>query len=160
MQIPALGVDSGLIRLGVQADGAMQVPPTGSPAGWYTGAPTPGELGPAVLVGHVDWEGRPGVFSRLKQLAPGDEVSVTRQDDSTAVFRVTRVQQVAKGVPDRRGVRGPRPRRAAPDHLWRLVRPAGPALRRQRGRLRRPGRHPDGLTGPRRGPAGRTLRRC
>lgn len=98
MQIPALGVDSGLIRLGVQADGAMQVPPTGSPAGWYTGAPTPGELGPAVLVGHVDWEGRPGVFSRLKQLAPGDEVSVTRQDNSTAVFRVTRVQQVAKGA--------------------------------------------------------------
>ncbi len=38
------------------------------------------------------------MFSRLKQLAPGDEVSVTRQDDSTAVFRVTRVQQVAKGA--------------------------------------------------------------
>ena len=54
VQIPAIGVDSELMELGLQADGTMEVPPGGFPAGWYTGAPTPGELGPAVIAGHVD----------------------------------------------------------------------------------------------------------
>jgi len=40
------------------------------PAGWYTGAPTPGELGPAIITGHVDWGGHPGVFFNLRNLNP------------------------------------------------------------------------------------------
>ena len=70
VHIPAIGVDSTLMQLGLQADGSLQVPPSGFPAGWYTGAPTPGELGPAILAGHVDWGGQPGVFSRLRDLNP------------------------------------------------------------------------------------------
>lgn len=93
--IPAIGVDSELMALGLQDDGTMEVPPTGFPAGWYTGAPTPGELGPAIIAGHVDWAG-PGVFHDLHSLAPEDEVTVTREDGTTAVFRVTRVEQYAK----------------------------------------------------------------
>ena len=46
IRIPALGVDSALIGLGLQADGTLQVPADGSVAGWFTGAPTPGERGP------------------------------------------------------------------------------------------------------------------
>ena len=53
------------MRLGLQADGSMQVPPAPFPAGWYTGSPTPGELGPAVLAGHVHWNEQPGVFADL-----------------------------------------------------------------------------------------------
>ncbi len=68
VQIPAIGVDSVLMRLGALADGTMEVPPVGFPAGWYSNAPTPGELGPAILAGHVDWGGRPGVFYRLRDL--------------------------------------------------------------------------------------------
>jgi hypothetical protein len=49
VRIPAIGVDSALIGLGLQADGTLQVPADGSVAGWFTGAPTPGERGPAVL---------------------------------------------------------------------------------------------------------------
>lgn len=82
--------------LGLRADGAMQVPPTGFPAGWYTGSPTPGELGPAILAGHVDWARAPGVFFELRELSPGDEIRVVRQDGGTAVFRVTRVESFAK----------------------------------------------------------------
>ena len=75
VQIPAIGVDSPLMELGLQADGTMQVPPAESPAGWYSGAPTPGELGPAILAGHVDWAGKPGVFLRLHDLKTDDEVT-------------------------------------------------------------------------------------
>jgi sortase (surface protein transpeptidase) len=96
MQIPAISVNSDLMDLGLQADGTMQVPSAGFPAGWYTGAPTPGQLGPAIIAGHVDWGGHPGVFYRLRDLKPGDQITVERQDRSTAVFRVTRVEQFPK----------------------------------------------------------------
>jgi hypothetical protein len=96
LQIPAIGVDSPLIDLGLQDDGTMQVPAKGFPAGWFTGAPSPGELGPAVLAGHVDWGGSPGVFYDLRKVAVGNEIAVSRADGSTAVFRVTQVGQYAK----------------------------------------------------------------
>jgi LPXTG-site transpeptidase (sortase) family protein len=96
VQIPSIGVDSDLMDLGIQADGTLEVPPAGFPAGWFTEAPTPGEVGPAVIAGHVDWAGDPGVFADLGDVEPGDEVSVARADGSTAVFRVTQVDQVAK----------------------------------------------------------------
>ena len=96
VRIPAIGVDSELVALGLQDDGRMEVPPGAFPAGWYTGAPTPGELGPAILAGHVDHGGRAGVFYRLRELEPGDTVEVARQDGRTAVFRVTRVEQHRK----------------------------------------------------------------
>ena len=95
LQIESIGVDAGLMELGLKPDGTMQVPPSGFPAGWYTGAPTPGELGPAIIVGHVDWKG-PGVFYRLHELKRGDRVSVTRKDGSKPVFRVTRVEEFPK----------------------------------------------------------------
>jgi Sortase domain len=96
VQIPAIGVDSTLMQLGLRADGSLQVPPSGFPAGWYTGAPTPGELGPAILAGHVDWGGQPGVFYHLRDLQPDAQVTVTRQDGSAAVFRVTQVKEYPK----------------------------------------------------------------
>ena len=94
--IPAIGVDSGLIRLGLKTNGGLQVPPNGFPAGWFTGAPTPGERGPAVIVGHVRWSARPGVFAGLHGLRLGDKITVTRQDRSAAVFQVVRVKQYPK----------------------------------------------------------------
>ncbi|HVF19190.1 MAG TPA: class F sortase [Mycobacteriales bacterium] len=96
LRIAALGVDAALIRLGLRADRTMEVPPGAFPAGWYGGAPTPGEVGPAIVAGHVDWAGRDGVFHDLHRLKPGDEVAVTRADGSTATFHVERVEQLRK----------------------------------------------------------------
>ena len=95
LQIAAIGVDSTLMKLGLRADGSLEVPPDGFPAGWYTGGPTPGELGPAIIAGHIDMKG-PGVFFRLREVRPGDRVTVTRADGSKPVFRVTRVAQFPK----------------------------------------------------------------
>ena len=94
--IPALGVTTRVMELGLDADGAMEVPPGAYPAGWFDRSPTPGELGPAVLAGHVDWDGDPGVFSGLSTLTAGDQVLVDRADGSTATFVVERVGEYAK----------------------------------------------------------------
>jgi hypothetical protein len=95
LSIPAIGVDTSLIPLGLLRDGSLAVPPDGLEAGWYTGAPTPGELGPAVIAGHVDWHG-PAVFHDLGRLKVGALVTVGRADHSVVTFVVTKVGQYAK----------------------------------------------------------------
>jgi len=97
LQVGAIGVDSTLMNLGLRSDGTMEVPAGGFPAGWYNGGPTPGELGPAIIAGHVDMLG-PGVFYKLHLLKAGDQVTVTRADGSKPVFRVTRVALFAKNA--------------------------------------------------------------
>ena len=93
VRIPALGVTSKVMELGLERDGSMEVPPGAYPVGWYDRSPTPGELGPAVLAGHVDWGGEPGAFYGLRELLPGDQVVVQREDGSTATFAVDRVEE-------------------------------------------------------------------
>ena len=93
VRIPALGVTSEVMRLGLERDGSMEVPSGAYPVGWYDRSPTPGELGPAVIAGHVDWDGEPGAFYGLRELLPGDEVVVGRADGGVATFRVDRVEE-------------------------------------------------------------------
>ncbi|UWX97295.1 class F sortase [Arthrobacter zhaoxinii] len=99
LHIPSIGAQSKLIRLGLDEQGALTVPSgaPGSPAGWYEHSPTPGETGPAVLLGHVNAEGGgPGIFADLRRLSPGDRIEVDRKDGSTAVFAVLRGEQYPK----------------------------------------------------------------
>ncbi|MDM7990669.1 class F sortase [Arthrobacter sp. zg-Y877] len=99
LTIPSAGVDSTLLHLGLREDGALEVPPVppGSPASWYTGSPTPGERGPAVLLGHVNATGGgAGVFANLRSLKPGDRIEIAREDGTTAVFTVDRGEQYGK----------------------------------------------------------------
>lgn len=93
LSIPDIAVDTDLIQLGKNEDGTMQTPEDYDVAGWYEYSPTPGEIGPAVLVGHVDNYKGPAVFFRLKELQPGQKISVTREDGSVATFGVTKVEQ-------------------------------------------------------------------
>lgn len=94
LDIPAIGVHSDLLALGLNADRSVEVPPLDTPdsqAGWYRYSPTPGELGPAIILGHVDSAAYgPGVFYRLGALRPGDLVRITRADGTVAIFRVDR----------------------------------------------------------------------
>lgn len=96
LQIPAIGVDTSFVELGLTKRGFIEVTPNGFPAGWYTGAPTPGEIGPAIIVGHSNWDKRPGVFNSLGSLKINDRVTVERQDGSIATFRIIRVQLFLK----------------------------------------------------------------
>ncbi|WP_436492698.1 class F sortase [Actinokineospora sp. HUAS TT18] len=96
--IPKIGAESTLVPLGLNPDQTVEVPPVTQPmqAGWYRLGPRPGDVGPAVVLGHVDGGGKPGIFHRLRELAAGDEVRVSRADGSVALFTVTRVEQIAK----------------------------------------------------------------
>jgi Sortase domain len=96
IEIPSLGVSSEVMDLGLRPDGSMEVPLGAYPAGWYTAAPTPGELGPAIIAGHVNWNGDPGVFFELHKMTPGNEITVRRRDGSTALFGVDNVAQYPK----------------------------------------------------------------
>ena len=96
LRVDRLGVDTAPVPLGLHPDGSMEVPDDAGTVGWFTGAPTPGELGPAVLAAHVDWKGLPGAFADLDTLEAGDEIHVGRADGTTVVFAVTRVGQYPK----------------------------------------------------------------
>ena len=98
VSIPSIEAGSPtLVSLGLQPDGSVELPEDYDLAGWYRRGPTPGELGPAVIVGHVDSvaEG-PAVFFRLAELQPGAEILVDRADGTTAVFTVDRIAQYPK----------------------------------------------------------------
>jgi LPXTG-site transpeptidase (sortase) family protein len=98
VRIPSIGAQSTLVQLGLNPDQTVQLPPVSTPmqAGWYDNSPTPGEIGPAVILGHVDGDHKEGIFFRLHEVKVGDQVMVTRQDGSTATFVVTRTQEIAK----------------------------------------------------------------
>lgn len=99
LDIPSLGVTSDLLDLGLAADNSVEVPPLGknSQAGWFHDSPTPGQIGPSVILGHVDSaKYGPGIFFKLGALKPGSTVDVTRSDKSIAVFRVDRVVSYPK----------------------------------------------------------------
>ena len=89
--IPSISVNSKIMQLGLEKDGSLAVPPDGSLAGWYKGSPTPGEIGPSVIVAHVDWKGKLGVFYYLKNIKVGAIVKVRRADGLIQSFKVERV---------------------------------------------------------------------
>ncbi|MEU7282902.1 class F sortase [Streptomyces sp. NPDC045431] len=96
LSIPSIGVTSTLERLGQNKDGAMETPKDPAKAGWYVPGPTPGDKGPAVIAGHVTWNGAPSVFHRLTSLKAGDPIEVEREDGKKATFEVERVAQYPK----------------------------------------------------------------
>lgn len=99
LDIPSIDVHSSLQHLGQAADGSLEVPEGEryNDAAWYRYSPSPGSMGPAVLLGHVDSAAQgPSVFFRLGELTKGDRVSVERADGSVAVFEVDEVRRYPK----------------------------------------------------------------
>lgn len=100
LEIPALDVHSVVRDVGRTPEGALETPAPGpfyDDAAWYRHSPTPGSIGPAILLGHVDsaTDG-PSVFYRLGELRRGDRVRIRRADDSIAVFVVDEVRRYSK----------------------------------------------------------------
>jgi hypothetical protein len=96
INIPSIHVSSGFMSVGLDKGGKLQVPQTGKIAAWYTGAPTPGEFGPAIIVAHVDMNGQPGIFFHLKDLKAGSLIKIHRQDDTNVSFKVLSVKSYLK----------------------------------------------------------------
>jgi Sortase domain len=70
LTIPAIGVRTRLIRLGLTPAGSLQVPASTTVAGWYDGSPRPGMTGSSIIAGHIDSVAGPAVFFRLASLRP------------------------------------------------------------------------------------------
>jgi LPXTG-site transpeptidase (sortase) family protein len=99
LRIPAIGVDTPLLQLGLAPDGTVQVPPVTAHdrAGWYRHSPTPGQVGPSVVLGHVTVGSYgDGVFRHLARLRTGEKIVAALENGTEAKFTVTRVKTVAK----------------------------------------------------------------
>ncbi|MFF6991091.1 class F sortase [Streptomyces sp. NPDC010273] len=99
LRVPAIGVDTPVMRLGLASDGTVQVPPITAHdrAGWYRNSPTPGQTGPSVILGHVTVGAYgDGVFRHLAKLRKGDRIEAGLENGTTATFTVTTVRTVAK----------------------------------------------------------------
>jgi len=99
--IPAIHVSTTIIDVGLGTDRTLQVPPLTAAgvheAGWYDQGPTPGQVGSAILVGHVDSRtANDGIFYHLGNLVPGDTIHVTLANHKTVTFTVTSVREYPK----------------------------------------------------------------
>jgi LPXTG-site transpeptidase (sortase) family protein len=127
LTIPVIGVRAPLLKLGLVTQSSLACPADPSydilhkgalnscpldadpaAAGWYTGSSPPGAVGPAIIAGHINFNG-PAVFGRLKELRAGDYIYVTQADGDVVTFRVTKVQSTLKSAFPAGGVYGQTP---------------------------------------------------
>ena len=98
LRIPSVNLMARFERpLGLNEDRTIQVPESFETVARYRYTPTPGEQGPAVILGHVDSYKGPAVFWPLKDILIGDRVYVDREDGSTVIFTVTEIEVVKQG---------------------------------------------------------------
>jgi sortase (surface protein transpeptidase) len=96
LRIPAIGVSVSLGTLGLNPDRTVQVPTNYQQPGWFRLGPSPGEVGSAVILGHVDDFVGPAVFFRLGSLKVGDKVEVSLANGVLANFMVTNLATYPK----------------------------------------------------------------
>lgn len=96
--IPRIGIDTGVLPIGLKPTGAIALPDSFEEVGWYNQGPTPGERGPAIIVGHVDSTQGVAIFWRLREMIPGDTFQVYRADGSVATFKVLEVEQFSQAT--------------------------------------------------------------
>lgn len=105
VRIPSLDIRTRVFSLGLNRDGTVAVPTLrqADDVSWYKYGPTPGEKGPAVLLGHVDSTTGPAVFFEVGGMERGERIEVDREDGTTAVFAVEAAETVPKdGFPTER----------------------------------------------------------
>lgn len=115
LRVKAIGVDTALETLHLGADGELTPPRTNEQAGWYADGTAPGDVGPAVLAGHVDSQQGPAVFFRLREIEAGDTIEVSR-GGRTVTFTVTSTAWYPKKAFPTDRVYGP-----TPDRQLRLI---------------------------------------
>lgn len=103
IEILDIGARSSLVPTGETATGGWEIPPLSRPeqASWFEPGPEPGDPGTSVILGHVNGNGKPGVFARLAELAEGDQITTTTVDGRPLHWVVysVRVQPKAEFAP-------------------------------------------------------------
>lgn len=114
--IPKIGVDTGLENLHQDARGVLVAPQYADTAGWWSKGVVPGDVGAAVIVGHLDTILGPAVFEHLQELRPGDVIEIRMSDGRTLRFSVDGSHVVQKALFPSKEVYG-----ATPDAQLRLI---------------------------------------
>jgi sortase A len=101
IRIPALQVDTAVVPVGLEPDGAMAMPSGFDTVGWYNQGSIPGSPGRATLSGHLDSKSGPAIFFTLHKLRPNDMVHVELGHGMmVATFRITQtITYAADQVP-------------------------------------------------------------
>jgi sortase (surface protein transpeptidase) len=107
--VPSIGINTTLQSLALLSNGTLQPPSSWNVAGWYSGGIRPGQIGPAVIAGHIDSTSGPAVFYKLHTLAIGAQAIVTEQDGTTLTFVVDDIQSYPKDDFPATAVYGPTP---------------------------------------------------
>ncbi len=94
MNIESIGLSTSLISTTVGDLGELLVPSRYDVAAWYDKSPTPGEIGPSVIVGHLNSFEGDAVFAKLSKLTPGSMITVTRADGTQANFKAEVIKEI------------------------------------------------------------------
>jgi Sortase domain len=114
--IDAIGLAADVETVGLAADETLSTPTDVANVGWFSGSSRPGDVGPAVIVGHVDSADGPAVFARLAELEVGDVVTVENGSEAALSFAVSTVTRHPKDSFPSEAVYG-----ASPDAELRLI---------------------------------------
>ena len=96
ISIPDIGVSSDIELLTLDSTGALLPPVDFNKAGWYSAGVVPGQIGPAIIAGHIDSTTAPAVFANLHRVTPGMKILVTLSAGTTLTFEAGRSQVASK----------------------------------------------------------------
>ncbi|HEX2185243.1 MAG TPA: class F sortase [Chloroflexota bacterium] len=91
MLVPKLRIDAPIATFGLdqlEADGALPSPKRAGDVAWYDYSGRAGEANNAVFAGHVDWQGAPAVFARIKELVNGDQIILVGEGGTRFIYEV------------------------------------------------------------------------
>lgn len=89
LSIPSLKISANFVPLGLNPDQTLQVPPSPEQVGWFVYRAKAGDIGPFVVVGHLDSVKGPAIFANLEKIKNGDIVEITRRDGSVVKYAIT-----------------------------------------------------------------------
>ncbi|MFA5854191.1 MAG: class F sortase [Patescibacteria group bacterium] len=93
IRIPHIAVNAAIEHVALAKDGSMDIPKRPMNAAWYELGPRPGEIGSAVLAGHINWyNGARGVFRNLHKLKPGHTIQIQDTNGVVMVFVIKNIQ--------------------------------------------------------------------
>ena len=99
INIPSINLNATIEKVGMKADGSMDVPKEPMNTAWYELGPRPGEVGSAVIDGHVDWwYSATGVFANLSDVKPGHIIIVTDDAGKIISFVVRDIRTYSAGA--------------------------------------------------------------
>ncbi|WP_079478147.1 class F sortase [Halobacillus salinus] len=89
LEIPSIGVDTSIEKVGTLANGQMGVPEDVQNVAWFEPGAKPGAKGSSVLAGHVGQTEGAAVFYHLQNMEEGDEVKISGESGNELTFVVT-----------------------------------------------------------------------